>query len=84
MSKNNEEEEILTTVNVVMNYHTYKAFKKIVGAQNASKEIRAMIKERVLAEEQKNEKPQNHLSFFQTQNSTTNQRQNQNEVKLHV
>jgi hypothetical protein len=52
----NEVKDILTTVNIVVEYHTYQLFKKIVGQYNASKEIRAMMKERVLAEQQEQER----------------------------
>ena len=48
--------EISTTINIVVDYPVYEEFKKLVGSQNASREIRAMIKERVLT--LKNEKPQ--------------------------
>lgn len=47
MTKRNPDMDCPMVVSIVVDYSTFQDFKKLVGDQNASKEIRAMIKDRV-------------------------------------
>ena len=56
MTRKDPELSIPLTVSLIADYEDFKAFKKLVGDQNVSKEIRAMIRDRVNL--QKNEQAQ--------------------------
>lgn len=73
MTRKDPDLAIPCTVSVVTDYEDFKAFKKLVGDQNVSKEIRAMIKDRVHL--QKNEEPRCDPLGLNTYVSTHKSRQ---------